>query len=470
MCGIFGVITGERVMFDRTKKYTNFLADATIASAVRGIDSTGIFAIKRDGSAEILKRPIAPWDFLSQTKTQDLYSSVNDYNIMIGHVRSPTRGMSSYSNAHPFHHGNVMLVHNGTLANVSSMNQTWKYGTDSEHIAAAMDAADNPIDVLEKINGAFALAWYDLRTDSTYLARNNQRELHFAESTKDGTIIIASEWKMLDWLATRHGIEVKEIWQVEANTMVQIPRKAPTKSTIISFKEYKEPVSIPPVWVNTNGCGSNGGLGSRYRTDTKVLPDYSLNPQEIKTIGVEVGKEIIFQVLDVFLSKAKSKAGILEGVMLDNPWHMVRAAGVDIRKIFNSKEHALTGRVVGVIDIKSLNPIIVVTDVDVDNNKPSRAVGSAKTHIRSVGLLDKTFWPEGRNKIPELPEKDNTIIQNLNGPGGRLIDFVQWKLLTKEGCGYCQGDITIEGSNKILWIGDAPICPTCAIESNGNHH
>ena len=481
MCGIFGILSEKTLAFDRVGRYKNFLSDATIASSLRGMDSSGVFGIKRSGEAEVTKRPIAPWDFLCQVPTPRLYSDVNDYSIVVGHVRSATRGNPSYSNSHPFHHGNIIMVHNGTLNNVTSMGQAWKYGTDSEHIAKALDEADDPIKVLEKINGAFALVWYDKRTDSTYLARNKQRELHYGECVIDKTVVIASEWKMLEWIAGRNGIDIKQTWQVEANTLVKIPRKDISKMEIVEFEEYKEP---PFIYKGYN----------RPRAETSGVI-YTLSPEDLRKNGFSKGKIIKFEPLDVFLPKAKSKSGILEGIMIESPWFMVRAGGVDIRKIFNSEQLPLMGQVLGMINADGLSPVVVLSNIEVAARNAIKMKSSARTHISSVGLLDASLWPldAQRTHSPTTPigekrvedstnstiitpetkgspfDKENLIeLRNIKGPAGKLITTKEYELLTKHGCGFCQGDLPIASSVSVTWIQDAPVCATCYNETSGN--
>jgi predicted glutamine amidotransferase len=472
MCGIFGTIfSKDRVAWDRVKRYNNFMIDATITSAVRGTDGTGIFAVNRTGGAEILKRPIAPWDFLGQNKTQKMYTQIGDYSAMIGHVRAPTRGGTVLDNTHPFHHGNVILCHNGTLNSVETMGVKNQFGTDSEHIAYALNQHENPVDVLEKIDGAFALVWYDKRTDSMYLARNNQRELHYAHCTKDHAIIIASEWKMLEWLAVRHEIELDKdtVYQVEPGKLMKVRREDADHPEYINFKPYVRPPLAN--FFPTRYVGPATKPHYRGRTGTAAHQSVSLpftkDTKAIHQIGLSIGRTIVFTPLDVYLPKAKSKAGVVEGVMKENPWWTVRATGVDIRKIFNPKGMCLEGEVEGVLNVDGLAPIAVLTNVTV--SKETKTLTSAKTHIRFVGLFDRELrgiYVPPENKVVPITDA-NEPQAYLRGPHPqKKITLIQFRELVKDGCAFCQADLFPTDEKKIEWIQDSPVCPTCSLAYN----
>jgi hypothetical protein len=274
---------------------------------------------------------------------------------------------------------------------------------------------------------------------------------------------------MLDWVAVRHGIKVKEIWQVEAESMIQIPRANIDNASITKFKEYKEPPSIATPWVNPN----------QYRKpDTKGVVSYSLSGADFEKVGIKKDALISFNPLAVFLPKSKSKAGVVEGYMHESPWFMVRASGVDIRKIFNPKQKPLIGEALGILNADSVNPILVLRNITVDDNANVVVKSSPKTIIRNVGIMDKDLWPEGSKgnkgtnvvdiKGQAIREEPQTIIKNINGPAGRLISFKDYETLTKHGCAFCQGDLPLADAGRLTWVQDAPVCPTCANETSGN--
>jgi predicted glutamine amidotransferase len=455
MCGIFGVISEKHLYnHNKIKSYAGFLYDATIASSLRGIDSAGVLGVKRGGEVFNYKRPVAPWDFVSMATTQKLYSEIDTLSGIIGHVRAPTRGTSSFSNAHPFVHDHISMVHNGTLNGVSSLGfDKWNYGTDSEHIAKALSLAKHPADVLEKIDGAFALAWFDSKRDSFFITRNKERELHFAECIEDGTVLIASEWKMLEWLAYRQGINIGTTYEVAAGTLIEIPRSTPNKMKITKYNLFV----APPIFANFDKRG--------HHKKESLTMDFTSAPKLIEAVGVKIGQKIEFQQLTTVLPREKSKAGIVHGIMLEAPWFFVRAAGVSTRKIDNPEKRCLTGKVRGVLDAHTNSPVIVLIDIEVSKstkelNRTANVIyGSTELFARELPKEVTTGNPE-----KEIDPERKTIV----GPQGRFISIVEYNELTKHGCGFCQSELSTQDSARLSWIGDSPVCLSCSLSANAS--
>jgi glucose-1-phosphate cytidylyltransferase len=251
---------------------------------------------------------------------------------------------------------------------------------------------------------------------------------------------------------------------------------------VVSVKNEDEVDKIQHL--TQSGIWINGG----YFVFKKEIFNYIKNGEELVSEPfqrlIEKDELIKFQPLAVFLPKSKSKAGILEGYMHETPWFMVRAAGIDIRKIFNPKSLPLVGKVLGILDMDTVNPILVLKDVVVDEKSDKTVAISPKTYARTVSIMDKSFYPDGRNSdnIVLLDKfnksgkdftvgtaiESNTIIKNINGPGGRLISLEEYNKLTEHGCGFCSGDLPVAMANRVMWIQDAPVCITCGTETSGN--
>ena len=203
MCGIFG-IGGKFLMTDPDRQ---FLRDCTIAGAVRGKDSTGFVFMNHAKKTTFIKRPINGTSFIADVYNPALHLDKTTHSV-IGHNRAATIGTVSQETCHPFMEGSVIGVHNGTL------NKGWqkklevssKCDVDSRGIYRAMAARG--IDwVIEHLDGAAALVWTELKTQKTFVWRNDNRQLHYTHSHAN-KLYWASEKGMLSWVMGRNKIKI----------------------------------------------------------------------------------------------------------------------------------------------------------------------------------------------------------------------------------------------------------------------
>ena len=239
MCGLVGV-AGNLL-----KKDTDFFKQALICDQLRGAHSTGIIAVDNKNECFTLKTADQGAVFVQDKE----FLSLNNVSqkILAGHNRYATQGEVNDTNAHPFHHGEVVLMHNGTLYTRSGLSTDKKFEVDSEHIAYTIGKASTDaeiIDVLEELDGAFALVWYNLRTNKLYMARNDERPIALA--AVGGCVYWASEEKMLDWLLDRNNIrkyEIKdlpegELWCIDLSSTTVMSSKLLTKTKFTPAETY----------------------------------------------------------------------------------------------------------------------------------------------------------------------------------------------------------------------------------------
>lgn len=129
-------------------------------------------------------------------------------HTFIGHNRSATKGKVNGLNAHPFHYGDIVGAHNGTLDNASWRRLDAAIGfetdVDSQAIFAAIDkiGIKDTIKLLEEgrtyLDGAWALTWYDLKEDALFMIRNKWRPLWYTYTNDFKKVMWASEWPMID--------------------------------------------------------------------------------------------------------------------------------------------------------------------------------------------------------------------------------------------------------------------------------
>ncbi|MCK5711064.1 MAG: hypothetical protein KAI07_11035, partial [Deltaproteobacteria bacterium] len=169
MCGIVGVLSSSKTLYSKDR--SNYFEQALFTGAVRGEDSTGVFAVPRKASNEIYlhKKAMASPDYLDSKTGSRILNTMPDYSCVIGHNRSATRGGVSNATAHPFNHGAITLVHNGTLRSAVG-HDTQHLDVDSEQIAYALNQVEDPKEVLIKLVGAYVLIWWDTRVSRLFIA------------------------------------------------------------------------------------------------------------------------------------------------------------------------------------------------------------------------------------------------------------------------------------------------------------
>ena len=242
MCGIVGLISKQHNGFWAQER--DLFRNMLVADTLRGEDSTGVFGVTGSGEVDILKGDADGHLFTKCTDYRMFHNKItSSYKVVIGHNRKATQGVVKPENAHPFNIGRIVMVHNGAVYNADKLNKEGE--VDSEAIASELSKHD-AASALGNINGAFALAWYDLNDQTINLARNDKRPLWVL--SYPGCWVISSEFGLAAWLQGREGIKPdEEPMSVPVNRILRWSIKDRIKSPeILEFTEYKEPVK--PMW------------------------------------------------------------------------------------------------------------------------------------------------------------------------------------------------------------------------------
>lgn len=263
MCGIVGFISKWKSSgFQMT--HQKMIYQMLYADALRGQDATGVIGVMKDGDFGIMKEACDGYNFNYSYVDSDLDKMLyTKGTALIGHNRAKTIGENKDENAHPFVvDGTFAMVHNGTLRNHKDMHDTevdshalammFKEAMDQEDWKTAMEHA------LGKVNGAFAVVWYDQKRDEICMIRNHERPLGLVKLV--GGYLFGSEVPMLTWIAARNNEKVEEAKTLTVNTLYRFDMKKTGGDYSETFLSPVTPTKAPKKKGFDNGVVSTGPL------------------------------------------------------------------------------------------------------------------------------------------------------------------------------------------------------------------
>ena len=429
--------------------------DLLIIDQLRGVHGTGIIKVKKNGEAWVLKDGVNASELLADGANKEFVKNASTANGFIGHNRWATVGAHTSDNSHPFTHGNICMVHNGTLDDQS------KLATDKDHKEFAVDSDQVAFtlskrsveDTVKSIDGAFVLAWHDDKDNSFNFVRNDERPFHIAKVKGQDIYIGASEEWMIHAAIGRQkvvveidppkelpvGVHVKFVLPMHYGEMGDVTKT--TVELMPATERYWASLSAYKSTTNWNGSQSSRSY-KKFKAPKVVQTTHNtLSSQvaaDMKRLEHKLGEYVEvdmshFEPYPQATSTGK-QFGVMHGTaIIAGGLQAYAVHAVDQGKF---EAGAYTGKVVSVSHNlrkdgvpRDMRDVIILHDV-------TKAIGSHEDAY-------------------------------LYGPTGDLVTAKAFKILTAEGCICCTCEITEQMDTDMSWDFNEPVCPNCTDSLKG---
>jgi len=469
---------------------------------VRGWDSTGIALVDKNkphNKPVVYKRALEASDFINTRKFPKLLASSASHNVFIGHNRWATRGGVNDETAHPYQHDDIVLAHNGTLEVNTGLGE-WvgnrRFETDSEEIAYALSLATDETKVLEAIEGAYALTWYNSTNNELHFARNEDRPFYFVFSKNMKNVYWASESDMLRCALNRKGIDIDvgKVYYLVPGNRICFDMAAETfdlESSYRAFVPYQAPVYSNYGQRGYTGTAGNWNSSNGNTTKKTTPPAGGSNSSTSSVIGKGVENPSPLQLENLLQVERGEWYGAIakdvDRTGTDAKGNEIGTLSCYVPTRFNNpvapKEERLAWRVlVHKVDLKTWKELLKDGEVPIcgrlgglwmhqETKQPrGRAPMGVMTDVFEAGTMvdyrkGELYWtfPKLVDEITEQvsDEPEESWDDMYLGPNGSLIKEEEYKRLTAEGCSHCAVELTVANEDDFEWVGDKPVCDRC---------
>jgi predicted glutamine amidotransferase len=197
MCGLWGAISSVLTGLENDN-----VTRLAIMNSTRGMDSTGaafLWKHKHKVKYKIVKQPGDIFEYLSTPEVRESYR-IGNLSCIMGHDRYATLGKVNQVNAHPFHEGEYIGCHNGTIEKYRPKKEDEDHMTDSKLLFQNMRDLGDEHALKDADDGAYAVTYINIEKGTFNIARNFKRTLYGLWSKNHTTLYWASELWMVQTL------------------------------------------------------------------------------------------------------------------------------------------------------------------------------------------------------------------------------------------------------------------------------
>lgn len=465
MCGLVGCV--GKIWSKEEAAFKTLLQLDTI----RGPHSTGVLSVLRDKGKWAYEKEVGTaWDLMSMEVNKiNIFDRLmrRTHGVLLGHNRFATKGRITSENAHPFEHSGVIGAHNGTLTTQWNLKDYKMFDVDSDNIIYNI-AEEGAEETLKKLQGAFALTWYDSETHSVSLVRNEERPLCFCLSKDNKTLFWASESWMLHIALQKAGLDFQEIKMLAPKKLmtIEVPLVCGTDMSdlnidVLDVEFYKPPDYGKPRgwWDNSSNCWKEQG-GIIEKED--VEKNTQAQPAGAK--GTEKTSAVTHQKVVSLQERRNMKVRLAE--------FLGKSVTFSAAKVM--KEGSLDYILCDVEDV--VNPPELRIFVKKDSTLGRMLLESTSLFRAKVaghtmsGNSDRGYIRVDHRTIMEV-EEDIDVLQgfadslkelHLNGYANKKLNLEEFYRITNTGCASCGDLVSPRQCNDLLWIdGSNFFCPAC---------
>ncbi len=414
-------------------KYDKVFKTLLILDSLRGEDSTGaLFVSKFQGTTTVAKQLGDPFCLFNDKKFDTAFRTVN--RLMLGHNRYATSGGVSRATAHPFEMDNIIGVHNGTLINKRNLLDSDDFRVDSENLYHHIDKLGLD-DALQKMEGAWALVWWNKKEETLNFLRNKERPLYLCRAKDGAAIFWASEKWMLEIALSREGIKHGEVFALDVDLLHSIKidnQGAMSKPTVRPAAAPEHVLSSNYFWpdctvLSDNRPNQHTNLTVVKKTDTakdsKNLPS-TLMPDE---------------------NYLQSKGVILETLGLKTD-----SRGGEYIICFDKNKEYVEIR----LYLKKDDPLNELIGEDIK--------GDISSYVSCQGTPSRGYYKVSPWTV-QLAFPTTKVEELYTTHNGAIVNEEVWKEKYKA-CAWCSSPLFPENENRFTTSGDC-LCPGCSQES-----